>query len=70
MSERSTKFSDVMAELEKIVLEMERGDMPIEESLERYKRGMELIKRGGTILEGVENEVKKIGADGGEESFD
>ncbi|MDD4681360.1 MAG: exodeoxyribonuclease VII small subunit [Clostridia bacterium] len=35
-------FEDAIKELEKIVQELEKGDAPLEKSLDLYKRGVEL----------------------------
>ncbi len=38
------RFGDALAELERIVAELESGTMPLEDSLARYERGVELLK--------------------------
>ncbi|MCE1241760.1 exodeoxyribonuclease VII small subunit [Oryzomicrobium sp.] len=37
-------FEDALAELERLVQGMEGGQLPLEASLEAYRRGMELLK--------------------------
>ena len=36
------KFEDYLKELEQIVKELESGELSLEESIEKYKRGLEL----------------------------
>lgn len=38
----SRKFEDMLNELNNIVKELESGTLDLEESIEKYKRGMEL----------------------------
>jgi len=37
-------FADAMMELEEIVRKLEQGDVPLEEAIDLYKKGMELSK--------------------------
>ena len=56
-------FEVAMAELEKIIATMERGDLPLEESLTSYKRGAVLVEYCRTSLAKVEQQVKVLEAD-------
>lgn len=47
-----------MAELEKIVSDMEAGKLSLEESLAAYKRGAELLTFCRSRLEDVQQQVK------------
>lgn len=38
------KFEDLLAELNNIVKELESGQLSLEESIDKYQRGMELSK--------------------------
>lgn len=38
------KFEDLLQELNKIVSELESGDLSLEDSIEKYQKGMELCK--------------------------
>lgn len=62
---KELRFEDMMKELEKIVEKLESGDMPLEESLEKYEEGMRLIqlcrKRLDETRRKVEMIVKKDG---------
>lgn len=49
-----------MRELEGIVDAMESGEMPLEESLKRYQRGVELVKMAHVRLKAVEQQVRVL----------
>ncbi len=53
-------FEDAMRELEAIVDAMESGEMPLEESLKRYQRGVELVKAAHARLKAVEQQVRVL----------
>ncbi|GKV68120.1 exodeoxyribonuclease 7 small subunit [Sporosarcina sp. NCCP-2716] len=42
METDSMKFEEAMMQLEKIVQQLETGDVPLEDSITLYKQGMEL----------------------------
>ena len=49
-----------MEELELLVEKMESGALPLEASLDAYKRGSELVKYCAAQLERVEQQVKVL----------
>ena len=53
-------FESNLINLEKIVSELESGNLSLEESLEKYKKGIELVKECNTIIENAEKEVQKL----------
>lgn len=53
-------FEEALKKLEEIVNEMERGDLTLEKSLEKFKEGMALFKKCKEKLEKAEVEIKKI----------
>ncbi|OYR20263.1 exodeoxyribonuclease VII small subunit [Brucella thiophenivorans] len=59
-------FEDALKQLEKIVDALERGDVPLEESIRIYERGEALKKHCDTLLKSAEDKVEKIriGRDG------
>ena len=59
-------FEKALAELEQIVARLERGDVPLEDSIAAYERGEALKKRCGDLLSIAEARVEKIrlGSDG------
>ena len=52
-----------MQRLEQIVRAMERGDVPLEESLKLFREGTELVESCGKLLDEAELQVKKIATD-------
>ncbi len=59
-------FEEAMAALEGVVGQLERGDVPLDQSISLYERGAELKKHCETKLREAEEKVAKItlGADG------
>jgi len=57
-------FEQAMAELEKVVGQLERGDVALEDSIKLYERGAELKKRCETKLKEAEEKVAAITLDG------
>lgn len=60
MSDKNRSFEESMQRLEQIVRAMERGDVPLEESLKLFKEGTALVERCGKLLDDAELQVKKI----------
>ena len=53
-------FEDAMGELEKVVGQLERGDVPLEDSIKLYERGAALKKRCEEKLKEAEEKVAAI----------
>ena len=74
MENKSKSFEQSLARLEQIVSCMERGDVPLEESLKLFQEGTALVESCGKLLDEAELQVKKIAtaADGSpvEEAFE
>lgn len=74
MNQKNHTFEENMHRLEQIVRAMERGDVPLEESLKLFREGTALVESCGKLLDEAELQVKKIttAADGSpvEEAFD
>jgi len=60
MKQENKTFEENLARLEQIVRAMERGDVPLEESLKMFQEGTELIRTCGKLLDEAELQVKKI----------
>jgi exodeoxyribonuclease VII small subunit len=56
-------FEKALAELEQIVQRLERGDVPLEESVAIYERGEALKRRCDELLRQAEARVEKITLD-------
>lgn len=63
---KSMSFEDALAQLENIVSQLERGDVPLEKSIEIYERGEALRAHCDVLLQGAEAKIEKIklGRDG------
>ena len=53
-------FEQAIKELTSIVSQIEQGKIPLQESLEQYEKGMELITHCRDILEKAEKRIEKI----------
>ena len=60
MNEKNKTFEENMFRLEQIVRAMERGDVPLEESLKLFQEGTQLVESCGKLLDEAELQVKKI----------
>ncbi len=60
MNQENKTFEASMARLEQIVRAMERGDVPLEESLKLFQEGTELVRCCGKLLDDAQLQVKKI----------
>ena len=55
---KEPNYEQAVAELEKLIQDMESGKLPLEQNLAAYKRGAELIKLCQKLLDQVEQQVK------------
>ncbi|UCF17125.1 MAG: exodeoxyribonuclease VII small subunit [Phycisphaerales bacterium] len=53
-------FEEAITRLTDIVDKVEKGQIPLQESLDQYERGMALIKHCRTILQQAEQRIEKI----------
>lgn len=60
---KTRTFEETMQELEVIVRKLEEGDVPLEEALSYYQKGMELSKWCHEKLQHVEEEMTKVVTD-------
>ena len=56
-------FEQAMAELEQVVGQLERGEVPLEQSIALYERGAKLKARCETKLKEAEEKVAQIPLD-------
>ena len=59
-------FAVAMAELEEVVRKLEQGDVPLEEAIDLYKKGMELSHFCHETLQGAEQQLISIVGENGE----
>ncbi|EOL48921.1 exodeoxyribonuclease VII small subunit [Enterococcus phoeniculicola] len=60
-------FEASLQELEEIVLKLEQGDVPLEEALDAFKKGMELSKQCQDTLTNAEKTLTKMMTETNEE---
>ncbi len=61
MSEKEPeRFEDVVGALETLVTQLEAGQLPLDEALQIYERGVALARKGNTLLEGAERRVEEL----------
>lgn len=60
MNQQNATFETNMQRLEQIVRAMERGDVPLEESLKLFQEGTGLVRNCSKLLDDAELQVKKV----------
>ena len=60
MNQQNKSFESNMQRLEQIVRAMERGDVPLEESLKLFQEGTELVRSCNELLDNARLQVQKI----------
>ncbi|WP_299652200.1 exodeoxyribonuclease VII small subunit [uncultured Jannaschia sp.] len=58
-------FEQAIAELERVVNQLDRGDVPLDESIKLYERGAALKARCDAKLKEAEEKVEQITLDAG-----
>ena len=53
-------FEESMGRLEQIVRAMERGDVPLEESLKLFQEGTQLVQTCTKLLDDAQLQIKKV----------
>ncbi|MGE8078058.1 exodeoxyribonuclease VII small subunit [Peribacillus loiseleuriae] len=64
--EKELTFEQAMEELEQVVEKLEEGDVPLEEAITIYKKGMDLSRLCHTKLQSVEEQLTQILREDGE----
>lgn len=54
------RFEEILGRLRALVERLEGGNLPLEESLRSFEEGMELCRRGASILDGAEKKVELL----------
>lgn len=60
MNENNATFESGMQRLEQIVRAMERGDVPLDESLKLFQEGTELVRTCGRLLDDAQLQIEKV----------
>lgn len=57
-------FESYMEQIEKVITELERGDLSLDKSFEKYKEGMDLLAKCNASVEKVEKELQILESEG------
>ena len=60
MSESQATFEELQRELEEIVTRLERGDVPVDEAIELFRRGEDVYKACVERLQGAELRIEEL----------
>jgi exodeoxyribonuclease VII small subunit len=66
MVDENASFEDNLKELEEIVAKLEKGDVPLDDAIDEFKRAMDLVKACDEKLKDAENTIAKIVDDNGD----
>jgi len=53
-------FEKIVEELQKLVGQLEAGNLPLDESLRLYERGVALTRQANALLEGAEKRIEVL----------
>jgi exodeoxyribonuclease VII small subunit len=59
-TEKPVRFEEALAELEDLVQRLERGELPLEDSLAAFERGIALVRALSQRLADVEQRVEVL----------
>tara|TARA_R110000868_G_scaffold262401_1_gene520888 strand:- start:50726 stop:50932 length:207 start_codon:yes stop_codon:yes gene_type:complete len=59
-TQKELAFEDAMEQLEMIVSQLERGDLPLDKSLEAFEKGASYVKQCQDKLSAAEMRIEKI----------
>ena len=63
MKEKDLNFEETMESLEKIVQELEKGDLNLDDSISKFEEGMKLSKSASQYLEEAEKKITMLVSD-------
>ena len=66
MEEKKVSFEESMKNLEAIVTELEKGDLSLDESVEKFEEGIKISKQCNNILESAEKKISILLENNGE----
>ena len=60
MNQQNRTFEESMSRLEQIVRAMERGDVPLVESLKLFQEGTQLVQTCSKLLDEAQLQIQKV----------
>ena len=67
---KSLSFEQSMQELETLVSKMEQGDLPLEDALQSFERGIQLARHSQQKLKDAEQKVQILTSQNGQQTLD
>ncbi|MDP3058161.1 MAG: exodeoxyribonuclease VII small subunit [bacterium] len=61
------KFEESLKELEKIITDLEKGELPLEQALEMYAKGVTLLANCEQTLKSAEQKIELLLSEGRKE---
>lgn len=69
MTDPADTFENRLHQLNRLVADLERGDIPLEDALKHYEQGIALIRACQEQLKHAEQTVQRLQQQNGEEHF-
>ncbi len=60
MAKKQPTFEEALKQLEALAEQIERGEIGLEESIDKYEQGMKLVEQCRSILSRAEQRVQKL----------
>ena len=60
MSDQPRSYEELYTELEQAVARLEAGDLPLEDALREYERGVALASQCQRLLDGAELRIQQV----------
>ena len=61
MANKKETLEDLLNELDLLIEEMEEGEISLDESFAKYKKGLEIVKKCKSKIDKVEKEIEVLG---------
>ena len=62
MSEKKPKFEEALTRLEKIVADMESGELQLDDMLKKFEEGRKLVQLCSSELDSIRQRIEKVTA--------
>ncbi len=69
MTKKEKTFDQSLADLEKIVAQLEQGDVPLEEALDKFQEGITISRELKKTLQNAEQTLAKVVTEEGTEEL-
>ena len=60
MNEKKPKFEEALARLEKIVADMESGELQLDDMLKKFEEGRKLVQLCSSELDSIRQRIEKV----------